>query len=89
MKHIVKRNKTYQTYDSRKLYASIYSSCLSVLEPTTVAEEIAERVTIEVEGWLNNKSEITSNDIRRAAGKVLKQINPHAGYVYMHHRVIL
>ena len=88
MNHIVKRAGHSEPYDLRKLYASIYSACLSVRETPPTAELIAERVVKEFDKWLEHKHEVTSNDIRRVAGKYLTAINSDAGYMYLHHRVI-
>ena len=88
MKHVVKRNSTLESYDSRKVYASIYASCVSVHEPSVAAELIAEKVTHDVTEWIAAKSEVTANDVRLFAGKKLSEINPHAGYLYLHHRIM-
>lgn len=88
MKHIVKRNQEIETFDNRKVYASIYASCLAVHEPTAAAELIAGKVTNDIEHWIAAKNEVTANDIRRNAGKYLSEINPHAGYLYLHHRIM-
>ncbi len=88
MKHIVKRRGVIETFDNRKVYASVYASCLSVHEPNEAAELIAEKVTKDVEAWLKPKSEVTSHDIRTVTGKYLQEINPHAGYLYLHHRIM-
>ncbi len=88
MKHIVKRAGHTETYDSRKLYASIYAACLSVREPVGTAEVIANDVVGSVEIWLTPKHEVTANDIRHQSGKHLKVINNDAAYQYLHHRVI-
>lgn len=88
MQHIVKRAGHSEPYDNRKLYASIYAACLSVREHPGTAELIAQEVTEDVEKWLASKHEVTSNDIRKQASESLKVINPDAGHIYLHHRVI-
>ena len=57
MKHIVKRGGHSEPYDIKKLYASIYSVCLSVRTPEGEAELVAERVTKHVSKWLDKKRE--------------------------------
>lgn len=89
MKHIVKRNNSVEAFDERKLYASIYTACLSVHEPIPNAELIADKVSGQISTWLAKRSEVTSNDIRKKAADFLKEINPHASYLYAHHRIIL
>lgn len=88
MKHIVKRAGHSETYDSKKLYASVYAACLSVRETPSVAELVAQKVVSEFNVWIKNKDEITSNDVRRMASRLLHQYNPDAGYIYLHHRIV-
>ena len=88
MKHIVKRAGHSEPFDERKLYASIYASCLSVHEQSATAELIAQKVTENVLNWLESKTEVTSNDIRGIAGQFLSEHNRHAGYLYLHHRIM-
>lgn len=88
MKHIVKRAGHTEPFDNKKLYASIFAACLAMREPTGTAEVIAEKVSTDVEAWIEKKSEVLSNDIRRVAAKHLYAYNPDAAYAYMHHRII-
>lgn len=88
MKHIVKRAGHTEAYDEKKLYASIYAACLSVREHPGSGELIAQSVVSEFAQWLADKHEVTSNDIRNQAAAHLKVINPDAGHIYLHHRVV-
>jgi len=86
---IVKRNTGHtEPYDERKLYASIYASCLSVRTPTGEAELTAEHVLRDIKPWLDKKLEVTSGDIRTHAANHLSVYNPHAAYMYKHHGII-
>lgn len=86
---IVKRSPGHdEPYDQRKLYASIYASCLSVRAPQGEAELTADRVCHDIEPWLANRQEVTSADIRRKASEHLAVYNPNAAYLYKHHRII-
>lgn len=88
MKHVVKRSGSSETFDSRKIYASVYASCLSVHETTAAAELVAEQVTKQVNEWLAPKTEVTIADLRHVVADRLQKINPHAGFVYQHHRIL-
>lgn len=88
IKHIVKRNHQVEAFDSRKIYASVYAACLSVHETPTTAELIAEHVSDDIKRWIDDKNEVTANDIRAIAAKLLSEINPQAGFVYRHHRIM-
>lgn len=88
MNHVIKRSGQSQAFDSRKVHASIYASCLSVHVKAPQAEAVARQVTAELEKWLAKKTEVTTNDIRHQAGHYLSELEPHAGYFYLHHRII-
>jgi transcriptional regulator NrdR family protein len=86
MRHIVKRQGHTEKYNAKKLYASIYASALANREPAGTAELIAQEVVEKVEAWIEDRHEVTSNDIRRIAGDYLKFINPDAAQIYQKHR---
>ena len=87
--YIVKRNPGHtEPYDERKLYASIYASCLSLRTPQGEAELTADRVCKDIAPWLEKKDEVTSADIRRAAAEHFAVYNPNAAYLYKTHRLI-
>jgi transcriptional regulator NrdR family protein len=87
--HIVKRKGHTETFDNKKLYASIYASCLASHEKIEIAEKTAEKVVNKFVEWLEEKNTIiTSNDIRRKASEILEGINPDAAYSYIKHRII-
>jgi transcriptional regulator NrdR family protein len=87
VQHIVKRKGHSEPFYARKLYASIYSACLSVRVPDGEAELVAERVVNDVIEWLSNKSEVTAHDIRRQAAEHFEVYNPEAAWMYARHRV--
>jgi transcriptional regulator NrdR family protein len=84
--HVVHRAGNTEAYDERKLYASIYSALLAVKEPSGSAELIAERVCRDVAGWLSDKHEITSGDIKRHAYKFFRLLHPDAAKIYLKQR---
>lgn len=86
MKHIIKRRGHTEAYDSKKLYASIYASSLSVGVSVGEAELIADRVCLDVEKSLEHKHEVTAHDIREMAYKHLRVYHPDAAYMYHKHR---
>lgn len=86
--HIVKRGGHVESFDERKLYASVFAAAQSVREPSGSAELIAEATTESVKKWLSFKPEVTSNDIRRVAAAHIKVLHPDAAYMYLKHRVV-
>ncbi len=88
MQHIVKRAGHTEAYDEKKLYAAVFSACIALREPAASAELIADKVSGEVNKWIEKKHEVTANDIRNQASKHLHNYNPDAAYLFKHHRVI-
>ena len=88
MKHVVKRRGHTESYDERKVYASIYAACISVDVPQVEAELVAAQLCKDLSAWLTDKTEITSADIFRAAWKHLDAYNSKAGYMYKHLKVV-
>lgn len=88
---VLKRHR-YQhpePYEREKLHASIVSACLSSGAPTGYSEHIARRVVDEVEEWLAERPEVTTDDIRRITARFLRTYHPDASYLYEHHRSTL
>lgn len=85
---IMKNGKTVD-YDREILFDSLVSACLSVRASDGEAKMAAERVTSQVEKWLKNKDEVTSEDIRQTAAKHLKTYHPEAAYMYRQVRVMI
>ena len=72
-----------------KLYQSVKRACLQVRAPEGVAEQVAEQACRDVEHWCQSRPEITSDDIRRVAGRTLKQHHPEAAYLYQQQRLMI
>ena len=62
---VVKRRGRKENFDERKIYASIYSACMSRYLNEPKCESIAAGITNVIKRWLNNKNVITSNQIRK------------------------
>lgn len=82
-------HRSSETYDTSKLATSIRAACLAVRLPAGVAEDTATHTTKTIEQWLQNKAEITSEDIRRMATNTLAVVSPEAGYFYKHHHTLI
>lgn len=88
MTHIVKRKGHKQEFDERKLYASVYSACLSAHILHEEAENIASLVTSEVKKRIEGHDEVTSDQVSRYAGQELEHLNKEAAFMYKTHRDI-
>ena len=79
----------HETYSRDKLHHSILAACLSVRSAEGSASITADLVCDAVEKWLNERPEVTSDDIRRVAARTLKVHHPEAAYFYTHHKHIV
>lgn len=88
---IIKRqgNRPTELFSPEKLRDSIRSACLSINLPDGHAHDTAVYICQHVESWLDDKPEVTSDDIRRRAAKHLETISPEAGYLYKNQHTIL
>lgn len=88
---IVKRDgkRPTEPFDRDKLHASIVAACLSVRSPEGLAEHTAYDVCTAVIVWLEDKSIITSGDLRLTASKHLELFHPEAAYLYKNHRLVI
>lgn len=78
---VVKRSGT-QDFMREKLHASIIAACMSVRTPAGQAESIANSVCDNVSGWLQDKPEVTSRDLRIVTVRHLHVHHPDAAYMY-------
>lgn len=85
MKHVVKRKGHKEEFDERKIYASIYTACLSVRTPQGEAELVAEKVVDQVKQQIHDKPSVEGHEIRTIAHDYLTTLNPDAAYMYKHH----
>ena len=57
--------------------------------PLGEAESIADHVSTIVSEWCQQKSAVTSDDLRRVASKCLDIFHPEAAYLYQNHEMIV
>lgn len=89
--YIVKRQgkRPTEAFKREKLHASIVATCLSVRTPEGQAEATADKVCDAVIDWLENKPEVTSEDVRRKATNALTKYHPEAAHLYKHHHMVI
>ncbi|HVF68963.1 MAG TPA: ATP cone domain-containing protein [Xanthomonadales bacterium] len=88
MKHIVKRKGHTESFDARKIYASVFASCLVLRMKDEEAELIAHMVSDEVEKALKDVKQIEAHKIHKLVTQSLKKYNADASYIYDTHRDI-
>lgn len=76
-------------FDPVKLHGSIFQACLTVRAFEGEAHSVAERVCKHVIDWLENKTEVSSDDIKRVTARHLATYHPEASYMYEQQGVIL
>lgn len=90
MTHIIKRGmRQYEGFSRDKLHKSIVAACRAVRASDGGAQTAARAACDAVERWLKQRPEVTSDDIRRIAGRALKTHNPDAAYYYIQHKHIV
>lgn len=87
IKHGGKRQS--ERFMREKLHASIVAACLSVRAPEGQADDIAHAVCEAVIIWLQQRPEVTSQDIRLVATRHLKSHHPEAAYLYEQHLITI
>ncbi|MBI3103974.1 hypothetical protein HYZ05_03460 [Candidatus Daviesbacteria bacterium] len=88
MTHIVKRKGHKEIFDERKVYASVLAACLSAHVHKEQAEINANMVTKAVKEWLDEKMDITSDQIFKKVSEELKKLHKDAAFMYTTHRDI-
>ena len=78
-----------EPFDRDKLHRSIKAACLSVRTPDGQAEDTARQACDAVVMWLDNKPEVTTDDIRQFVSNHLDKSHPEAGFIYRRHRFII
>lgn len=86
MSHVVKRKGHKEEYDEKKVYASAYAAALNVHLSDVEAEKIAQSVMGGINSWIENKTEVTSQDIFDKSTEELAKLNKDASFMYETHR---
>ena len=85
---IVKRAGHEETFDERKLYASVYAACLSAHVEDKKAEKIADKVAKAVKKRVTTKVCVDSSQIHKQAFAALNKHDKNAAFMYDTHKDI-
>ncbi len=88
MAHIVKRKGHTESFDERKVYASVFAACMNTRMLDQQAELIANKVTEEIKRWIEAQNEVTSEQIFIKVVEELQVLNKEAAFMYKTHRDI-
>jgi len=83
---VVKRKGHKETFDARKIYASVYSACRNVMLQEGEAELIADKVSKEVQSDVAKKTDVSSEQILKTTADILRKYNTDAAFMYETHR---
>lgn len=86
MSKVVKRRGHKEEYDEKKAYASIYSACRNVHMSEPDSEAIASRVITELNDWVAQKKEVSSQEIFEQSIVFLAKHSEDASFMYKTHR---
>lgn len=84
---ITKRKNIHESerFEPVKLHQSITAACLAVRAYEGEAHMTAQKVCEKVIEWLETKTEVTSQDVRRIATTHLSLYKPEAAYLYQNY----
>lgn len=88
MTHIVKRRGHREPFDPRKIYASVYSACRNAHLAEIESKRIAEAVSKAIETWIDDRKEVSSQEIFEQTANVLREFEADAAFLYATHRDI-
>lgn len=89
--YVVKSGGLHESemFDPLKLHGSLMAACLAVRSLEGEAHMTAQKITEKVIDWLDNKTEVTTDDVRRIAANSLQTYQPEAAYMYETYKDIL
>lgn len=89
--YVVKSGGLHESeiFDPLKLHSSLIAACLAVRAFEGEAHMVAQKVCEKVIDWLETKTEVTSDDVRRIAATNLQTYQPEAAYVYESYKHIV
>jgi transcriptional regulator NrdR family protein len=88
LQRIVKRKGHGEYFDARKIYASVFSACMTLRMHDSEAELLADMVSHEVEEQVKKLDHVTSQILHKMVSDALEKYHPDAAYMYQHHRDI-
>lgn len=88
MTHIIKQKGHQEQYDERKLYASVYAASLASHLDKETAESLANLICREVNRWIKDKKEVSSNELFQKTGEELAVLYKEVAFMYRTHRDI-
>ncbi len=82
---VIKRRGHKESFDERKVYASVYSACMSRYLNEIKCERLATGVTKNIKNWLKTTKTMGSGKIREKVRSELLKKNKDVAYHYDQH----
>jgi transcriptional regulator NrdR family protein len=86
---IVKRRGKKEKFDEKKVYASVYSSCMDCDLSAPEAERIAQKMTDEVKKFIKGKKTVNSTQIFGFVIQKLAREHEAVAFMYETHREVV
>jgi len=89
MTKIVKRRGKKEKFDEKKVYASIYASCMDCDLAPQEAERISETITKEVEKFIRGRKKVNTTEIFGFVIQRLAKEHEAVAFMYQTHREVI
>jgi transcriptional regulator NrdR family protein len=88
---VVKQNghRNTEVFNRKKLHDSIVAACLCVYSPEGQAQTAAKNICDQVEAWVNQHPEVTTDDIRNITANFMEIHHPEAAYLYKQRNITI
>lgn len=86
MTNVVKRRGKNETFDEKKVYASVFSACKECDLPDSEAEKISNQVAADVNKFVQSKKEVNSTEIFGHIIELLAEHHEAVAFMYQTHR---
>lgn len=83
---VVKRNRKKETFDKKKLYISIFNSCLNTQLPRKECEKIAKKIFKDVAKILEKQTCLLSEEITDIVTKAMSKQRKELAFMYATHK---
>lgn len=83
---VVKKSRKKESFNKKKLYASIYNSCLSTQLSRKECERIAKKIYQDVAKILEKQTCLLSEEITETVAKAMSKHRKELAFMYQTHK---
>lgn len=81
----IKKQGHAEKFDEKKLYESVYKTALNCHLEEEESRDIAQKITDTIAGWINEKTHITTNELRFQVINLLELEDSELSMMYENH----